>query len=99
MQDIALFPPEARCVFYLTGNAGRAVDLTRYEHLHPAERDVVGSAVDVRKGEFGDARWCAHQAVCPAWGGTPPALPEDATQLALDPRSAGRTSARADDGD
>ena len=44
-------------------------------------------------------RWCAHQAVCPAWGGTPPALPEHATQLALDPRSAGRTSARADDGD
>ena len=44
MQDIALFPPEARCVFYLTGNAGRAVDLTRYEHLHPAERDVVVNA-------------------------------------------------------
>lgn len=63
MQDIALFPPEARCVFYLTGNAGRAVDLTRYEHLHPAERNVVSSAVDVRKGEFGDARWCAHQAL------------------------------------
>ena len=40
MEDIALFPPEARCVFYLTGNAGRAVDLTRYEHLHPAERDL-----------------------------------------------------------
>lgn len=35
-------------------------------------------------------RWCAHQQVCPAWGGTPPPLPEGATQLALDPRSAGR---------
>jgi putative RecB family exonuclease len=26
-------------------------------------------------------QWCAHQALCPAWGGTPPplpALPEDA---------------------
>lgn len=37
-------------------------------------------------------RWCAHQAVCPAWGGTPPPLPEGATRLALDPRSAGRAS-------
>ncbi|GAA4886757.1 RecB family exonuclease [Serinicoccus chungangensis] len=32
--------------------------------------------------------WCAHQAICPAWGGTPPPLPEGATALALDPRSA-----------
>lgn len=63
MQDIALFPPEARCVFYLTGSAGGAVDLTRYEHLHPEERNEVSAAVDVRKGEFGDARWCAHQAL------------------------------------
>jgi putative RecB family exonuclease len=34
--------------------------------------------------------WCAHRAVCPAWGGTPPPLPEDATLRALDPRSTGR---------
>lgn len=60
MQDTALFPPEARCVFHLTDDAK---DLTRYEDLHPAEREEVSSAVDVRKGEFGDARWCAHQAL------------------------------------
>jgi putative RecB family exonuclease len=41
--------------------------------------------------------WCAHQAVCPAWGGTPPPLPEDATLRALDPRSTGRTDKRSDD--
>jgi putative RecB family exonuclease len=41
--------------------------------------------------------WCAHQAVCPAWGGTPPPLPEDATLRALDPRSTGRTDKRSED--
>jgi len=24
--------------------------------------------------------WCSHQAICPAWGGTPPPLPESAAQ-------------------
>mgnify|MGYP006953309108 CR=1 FL=1 len=28
MQDVALFPAEARCVFYLTDDASDAVDLT-----------------------------------------------------------------------
>lgn len=41
--------------------------------------------------------WCAHQAVCPAWGGTPPELPDDATARALDPRSTGRTDKRSED--
>lgn len=63
MQDVALFPPEARCVFYRTGSGRGAVDLTRYEDLHPDERNEVSAAVDVRKGEFGDARWCAHEAL------------------------------------
>jgi putative RecB family exonuclease len=27
--------------------------------------------------------WCAHQAVCPAWGGTPPELPEGAVERAI----------------
>jgi len=30
--------------------------------------------------------WCQHRSVCPAWGGTPPPLPEGAVRLALDPR-------------
>lgn len=32
--------------------------------------------------------WCDHRALCPAWGGTPPPLPEDAVVLALDPQAA-----------
>ena len=32
--------------------------------------------------------WCAHQAVCPAWGGTPPPLPEDAVAQMLTAPSA-----------
>lgn len=43
--------------------------------------------------------WCAHKAVCPAWGGTPPPLPDDAEARALDPRSTGRTDKRAEDTD
>jgi putative RecB family exonuclease len=31
--------------------------------------------------------WCDHRALCPAWGGTPPPLPERAAVLALDPRA------------
>jgi putative RecB family exonuclease len=31
--------------------------------------------------------WCDHRALCPAWGGTPPPLPEHAAVLALDPRA------------
>ena len=27
--------------------------------------------------------WCAHQAICPSFGGTPPPIPEDSPQEAL----------------
>jgi putative RecB family exonuclease len=33
--------------------------------------------------------WCHHRDLCPAWGGTPPPLPEDAALRAIDPRAAG----------
>lgn len=55
-----LFPAPARVVFLRTDANS---DLTNYNELHPAERVVVSRAVDNRKGEFGDARWCAHQAL------------------------------------
>lgn len=35
--------------------------------------------------------WCRHRALCPAWGGTPPPMPERARELALDP-TAGTTA-------
>ena len=31
--------------------------------------------------------WCDHKALCPAWGGTPPPLPDNAGVLALDPHA------------
>ncbi|HYO18152.1 MAG TPA: PD-(D/E)XK nuclease family protein [Dermatophilaceae bacterium] len=31
--------------------------------------------------------WCDHRSLCPAWGGTPPPLPECAAVLALDPHA------------
>lgn len=36
--------------------------------------------------------WCDYRALCPAWGGTPPPLPEAATLLAVDPAETGRVS-------
>jgi putative RecB family exonuclease len=41
-------------------------------------------------------RWCAHQALCPTFGGTPPPLPEDAAVRALDPRAAGQVQSTED---
>jgi len=35
--------------------------------------------------------WCAHKTLCPAFGGTPPPLPEDARDRALDPRATAQT--------
>lgn len=60
MQYLDLFPPHARYVYIRTGDSR---DLTNYRGLHPEEQGLVSQAVDVRKGEFGDARWCAHQAL------------------------------------
>ncbi len=40
--------------------------------------------------------WCDHRALCPAWGGTPPPLPEGAAILALDPQASAAV-ALADD--
>jgi len=36
--------------------------------------------------------WCDHQALCPAWGGTPPPLPTQAVVRALDPRASAATN-------
>lgn len=60
MQDLTLFPPAARVVYLRNDDAA---DLSNYRDLLPSERAQVSEAVDMRKGEFGDARWCAHQAL------------------------------------
>lgn len=64
----------------------------RYEpdedDLVAMERKVVALAAAIAHAtETGDWRpspsrlcdWCAHRSLCPAWGGTPPPLPEPAT--------------------
>jgi len=40
--------------------------------------------------------WCDHRGLCPAWGGTPPPLPEGAAVLALDPQAASGVVPAAD---
>ncbi|WP_374929527.1 RecB family exonuclease [Kytococcus sedentarius] len=63
------------------------------EELLATERKVVAlyDAIE-RAAELGDWRpnrsrlcdWCSFQAICPAWGGTPPPLPGDAQDRATD---------------
>ncbi|KQB85377.1 4'-phosphopantetheinyl transferase family protein [Corynebacterium oculi] len=65
----ALFPPQVQWrVLRSNGDS-----LCRYAELPAVERALVARAVDKRKAEFGDARWCAHQAL--AYYGVPPSAP------------------------
>ncbi|WP_347350124.1 PD-(D/E)XK nuclease family protein [Intrasporangium sp.] len=73
-------------------------ELVRYE---PDEQDLVGVERKIRAlwaaigraAATGDWRpspgrlcdWCEYRPICPAWGGTPPPLPDDAGTLALAP--------------
>jgi putative RecB family exonuclease len=71
----------------------------------PSERDLLAterkvqalwSAIE-RAADTGDWRprpsrlcdWCHHKALCPAWGGTTPPLPDDAATRAVDPARTG----------
>lgn len=61
MLDAKLFPSSAQFVVKKVDKDHP--DLSNFHGLHPLERALVAHAVDVRKAEFGDARWCAHQAL------------------------------------
>ncbi|MCK7641634.1 4'-phosphopantetheinyl transferase superfamily protein [Corynebacterium sp. CCM 8835] len=61
MLDGALFPNSARFCWVKTEVGVN--DLTNFNGLHPLEKALVAHALDVRKAEFGDARWCAHRAL------------------------------------
>ncbi|AKK03369.1 4'-phosphopantetheinyl transferase family protein [Corynebacterium epidermidicanis] len=60
MLNSELFPPSAKFSFFTTSSND---DLTNFHALHPLEQALVAHSVPVRKAEFGDARWCAHQAL------------------------------------
>ncbi|OIR45707.1 4'-phosphopantetheinyl transferase [Corynebacterium sp. NML130628] len=60
VRDLSLFPSSARFVSLRTDDSH---NLRNYDNLDEQEKGVVSGAVDVRKGEFGDARWCAHRAL------------------------------------
>lgn len=71
------------------------------DDLLATERKVVAlwAAIE-RAATSGDWRprtsrlcqWCHHRPLCPAWGGTPPPLPADASIRATDPRRAGQAA-------
>lgn len=61
MLDESLFPSSARFSFLRTSSD--VPNLDHFNDLHPLEKALVAHSVDIRKAEFGDARWCAHQAL------------------------------------
>lgn len=54
-----LFPPAARLVTVRSSGD----DLSNLASLPEVEREVVARAVDKRRAEFADARWCARRAL------------------------------------
>jgi putative RecB family exonuclease len=65
-----------------------AEELRRFERTLTALWDAIARAIDRREfraspGRFCD--WCDHQAVCPAYGGTPPPFPEELPGTADEP--------------
>lgn len=61
MLDASLFPESARFCYVLS--SPNTPDLANYDELHPLEKRLVSHSVDIRRAEFGDARWCAHRAL------------------------------------
>ncbi|KAB1503783.1 4'-phosphopantetheinyl transferase superfamily protein [Corynebacterium sp. 320] len=57
--DESLVPAGTRCVEMHTSSE----NLDHYLLLDEAEQELVAHAVDKRKSDFGDSRWCAHQAM------------------------------------
>lgn len=78
----------------------------------PDERDLLAVERKVkalwvaisRAADTGDFRprpgrlcdWCEHRPLCPAWGGTPPPLPERAREAATDPVRSGAAEVARD---
>lgn len=57
-------------------------DLVAMERKLVALAAAIGQAVETGDWQPSPSRlcdWCAHRGICPAWGGTPPPLPEQAS--------------------
>lgn len=61
MLSTALFPSAAEYCYARTETGSSALE--NYDALHPLEKTIVAHSVEKRKAEFGDTRWCAHQAL------------------------------------
>lgn len=91
--------PSRLQLVYLRDGQVLWIDPTEHELL-ATERKIVAlwKAIELAAttGDWRPSRgyacsWCSFKDVCPAWGGTPPPLPPDATERALDPRRASYT--------
>ncbi|AHI03284.1 4'-phosphopantetheinyl transferase [Corynebacterium falsenii DSM 44353] len=55
----SMLPTGTRCVEVHSASG----DLSNFYELCPEEQQLVANAVDRRKADFGDSRWCAHRAM------------------------------------
>lgn len=65
MRAKQLFPDSAAFCYVRTAQSTdpESLSLDNYHALHPLEQALVRHSVPRRQAEFGDARWCAHQAL------------------------------------
>ena len=64
MQEPRLFPDFASYCYILRPHGpDDPLNLDNYNNLLPLEKALVAHSVSIRKAEFGDGRWCAHQAL------------------------------------
>src|SRR5262245_10559429 len=77
-----------------------AEELERFERTIVALWKAIEQAARAREFQPKPSRlcgWCSHQALCPAFGGTPPPFPEDsAISMAIDARTARLAAMTAD---
>jgi putative RecB family exonuclease len=80
-----------------------AEELERFERTLVALWRAIEQAAQAREFQPKPSRlcnWCAHQALCPAYGGTPPPFPEEAAlTTAIDARTARLAAQRGADGE
>lgn len=95
---LQLVYPRDRTVLWIDPSEADLVATERKVRALWSAIEQVAADGDWRPRRGRQCSWCAHRAICPAWDGTPPPLPPDAQARALDPRAAGRTDPRAEDG-
>ena len=74
-------PVHGRCAALRTRRGRPAGHGAQDRRAVDGHRTGDGQTGDWRERKSALCGWCAHQALCPAWGGTPPPLPDTASAV------------------